>query len=438
MLNRIIFIVFAGLLISSGSALAQQQVVVRDLMNNINRYLDNTVVIEGVVDRHVSDSRDLGNYFLRDIFGDEILVRTVLSKPVVNNSFRVVGTFEEGPPVGNRRTFYVRELERRQIGTPEPVTDRLVVINSVPSGAKVWYNDRIVGETPYQSRFRPGSYTFSIEKPFYEAQSLQINVSGSDVNQTVNLNRSALFYILIGLGVIILILIVSIGFIIKKKIDEKRRLREEEQRRESQYADLLNSGENAIQTRDYDYAISLFQQASGMFPERMLPKERINYVKKLKNDEKDKNKIEPTPPTPPSAPSPPPGPFQVSEDKTIKTFIPTDKTIKIIGGKFKIISGYDTMKELSLYADPNKPSNEYTFGRNSGQDYYHFRLKSPTVSRKHAKLLVTKNNYVMMNYSRTNPTTINGSPMEENETKELFNGDVIEIGDVKLEFIINS
>lgn len=124
----------------------------------------------------------------------------------------------------------------------------------------------------------------------------------------------------------------------------------------------------------------------------------------------------------------------VVENKTIKIVNPTEKTVKIVPGKFEVLSGIDELQELRLYTDPKSRQSEYTFGRDPGPGHYHFQVKSNTVSRRQAKLIVTKNDYSLINYSDTNPTIVNGSPMDINDSYTLNPGDIIEMGEVRLKF----
>lgn len=74
------------------------------------------------------------------------------------------------------------------------------------------------------------------------------------------------------------------------KAEEAKRRKEELERKEKQYTELMASGEKALTAKQYDNAISLFQQASNLFTDRPLPKERINFAQQLKQKEEEERK----------------------------------------------------------------------------------------------------------------------------------------------------
>ncbi|MFP5471479.1 MAG: hypothetical protein ACLGGV_07765 [Bacteroidia bacterium] len=74
------------------------------------------------------------------------------------------------------------------------------------------------------------------------------------------------------------------------KVEEAKRRKEELERKEKQYTELMASAEKAVVAKQYDNAISLFQQASNLFSDRPLPKERINFVQQLKQKEEEERK----------------------------------------------------------------------------------------------------------------------------------------------------
>jgi tetratricopeptide (TPR) repeat protein len=74
------------------------------------------------------------------------------------------------------------------------------------------------------------------------------------------------------------------------KAEEGKRKKEEAERKEKQYNELLASGEKSLTAKQYDDAIKLFQQASQLFSDRPLPKEKIAYAQQLKQKEEEERK----------------------------------------------------------------------------------------------------------------------------------------------------
>lgn len=368
---------------SWSTALAQRNITVSDLVGNINFYLDNSVRIEGVVDRHVSDSSDLGDYYLRDIFGDIIRIRTHSSKPQVNETYVITGTFEEAPSVAQNRQFYIRELTRSSMLVQQvPATTHNMTIMSSPSGVDVLRDGSLLGTTPFTTRLAPGSYNFTLTRPFYDDSNISLRVIDADVIQSVDLQRSLLFYLIIGLVIILILLVVAY------LVSDKR----------SQANEFKPSGKTQA---DFE---SISQES---------------FKSAKPNIQLDK-------------------PASFVENPTIKFQQPVEKTVKIVKGKFKVLEGLDDLKYIQFYQNPNRSESEYTFGRNPGDDIYHFQLKSPTVSRNQAKMIIANDKYLLINYAPTssNPSIINGSPMTLNGSHELKSGDIVEMGNVKMQFSI--
>ncbi len=149
--------------------------------------------------------------------------------------------------------------------------------------------------------------------------------------------------------------------------------------------------------------------------------------------------IPPVGPEPkPLTPQPDPEPPVVVDNPTIKIVGTSDKTIKVLPGKLEVLSGVEGQKELKFLTPPNSRIHEFTFGRNPGTSYSHFQFKSPTVSREQAKLIISRNDFSLINYAneQSNPTQINGEKMDENESRSLKSGDIITMGEVSLRLII--
>lgn len=347
------------------SSVAQELVTKADLYSSPN-YLNRTVMVIGTVDRYIetSDMSDIENYVLKDQFGEEIIVRTTNNQPVVNKTYEITGTFEEGPTENNTPTFFIREMMRN-----EPMEDdrHMLRLTSIPDGAEVMRGGETIGTTPFNIQLSDGNYSFQLQKPLYEAVTLGLVVNGGSLERSVNMERSLIFYLLAAGGVLFVLLFG--GFIYSK----------------------VSSSSNSNSKR---------AESEPYFPQT--PEKTTTQV----------------------------------DNPTIKINQPNEHTVKIISGKFKVLEGLKNVGELRLYANPQNQKGEYTFGRIPGEGHYHFQLKSSAVSRNQAKLIVTKDEYVLVNYAGddSNPTKVNGKTMEVNEGHPLKSGDIIEMGDVKLEF----
>jgi hypothetical protein len=125
---------------------------------------------------------------------------------------------------------------------------------------------------------------------------------------------------------------------------------------------------------------------------------------------------------------------EIVEGSTIKMSTPPPGTLKLLPGRLEVVSGDDTVKEIRFYKTKTQQEPEMTFGRSTGPAYTHIQLKPMTVSAKHAKILFKEGKYILVNYSSTNPTVVNGQPMEADASIELKENDKVEMGEVTLLF----
>jgi hypothetical protein len=129
-----------------------------------------------------------------------------------------------------------------------------------------------------------------------------------------------------------------------------------------------------------------------------------------------------------------PQPEAVMEGSTIKMSLPPQGTLKLLPGRFVVVSGDDKIKEIRFYKIGSTEESEITFGRAVGKPYSHIQLKPMTVSAKHAKLVFNAGKYTLTNFSKSNPTLVNGAVLEENGSVVLKNGDKIEMGEAVFQF----
>jgi hypothetical protein len=131
-----------------------------------------------------------------------------------------------------------------------------------------------------------------------------------------------------------------------------------------------------------------------------------------------------------------PVPEQVIEGRTIKLHAPPPNTVKLMPGWFEVVSGDDVVKQIRFYNTGGDNGTETTFGRATGRPYAHIQLKAPTVSSRQAKLAFENGVPKLTNFasSGSNPTKINGRELTVNETVDLKENDLVEMGEVGLRF----
>jgi protein phosphatase len=114
--------------------------------------------------------------------------------------------------------------------------------------------------------------------------------------------------------------------------------------------------------------------------------------------------------------------------------IPDDGTLQLLPGRVRVLSEDGAGQEIRFVRVPGTPP-EVTFGRSAGPAHRHVQLDSPTVSRLHARLRFENGAWILANLSRTNPTRLNGQPLEGEKTEHpIRDGDKIELGGIILQF----
>jgi hypothetical protein len=131
-----------------------------------------------------------------------------------------------------------------------------------------------------------------------------------------------------------------------------------------------------------------------------------------------------------------PEPEDVVQDETVKMHVPPEGTLKFLGS-LEVVAGLDDIERIPLHRPPGQDGEEaeITIGRASGPPYKHVELKPRTVSSKQAKL-IHDGDCKVVNYAskESNPTRVNGRPMELNESVEIEDGDVLTMGEVVLRY----
>ena len=141
------------------------------------------------------------------------------------------------------------------------------------------------------------------------------------------------------------------------------------------------------------------------------------------------------PPEPPRAAEGSEAPQQV-ESGQIRYERPPDGTLQLLPGRLEVLANGqgEAGEEIRFVRVPGHEP-ELTFGRSDGPQYQHIQLRSPTVSRTHARMRFTDGRWTLRNESGTNPTLLNGTPLDSGvETPTLNDGDRIEMGEVVFRF----
>jgi pSer/pThr/pTyr-binding forkhead associated (FHA) protein len=105
------------------------------------------------------------------------------------------------------------------------------------------------------------------------------------------------------------------------------------------------------------------------------------------------------------------------------------RTMRLLPGRLEVEEGEDGRTEIRFVDSPGGKV-EVTFGRRSGEPFRHVQLRSPTVSREHARMTRTNADWLIENLSETNPILVNGTPLQVADRLTLKDGDRVEMGEV--------
>jgi len=111
--------------------------------------------------------------------------------------------------------------------------------------------------------------------------------------------------------------------------------------------------------------------------------------------------------------------------RTVTTPISVGSTVRlpVVPAALDVLSGARTGQRVVLKYDT-------TVGRTAGD----LALEDATVSTEHARIRFENQRYLLVNRSLTNPTRVNGHPVEGNV--DLHDGDELLMGAVKLRFVL--
>jgi len=127
-----------------------------------------------------------------------------------------------------------------------------------------------------------------------------------------------------------------------------------------------------------------------------------------------------------------PIPAGMIEDETVRYYAPPLGTLKILGPWFNVET--PTNQAIRLFSLPSAGGEtEITFGRKPGPPYSHIQIKKTTVSGHQATVRLFQRRAELINFSTTNPTRVNGNPVQSGPV-ELRDGDAIDLGGVVMRF----
>jgi FHA domain-containing protein len=122
-------------------------------------------------------------------------------------------------------------------------------------------------------------------------------------------------------------------------------------------------------------------------------------------------------------------------DATIVFHRPVDEPVQILPGRLHVISGEAMGEDLRLFSRLGEPP-QIVLGREAGPPHRHITLRSPTVSRRHARMEFSNGSWAITNLSETNPVLVNDRVLNNGSSaRKLSDGDRIELGEVALRFL---
>lgn len=124
-----------------------------------------------------------------------------------------------------------------------------------------------------------------------------------------------------------------------------------------------------------------------------------------------------------------------AEDEPVPAPSSASGTLRMLPGRFEVVEGHPTDREIRFVAEPGIFDQCFTMGRGDGTPGRHVRLHGQTVSRMHAALNFRGGMWSIENLSTTNPLRVNGHELDgEQQVAPLTDGDIVEMGEVVLRF----
>lgn len=125
---------------------------------------------------------------------------------------------------------------------------------------------------------------------------------------------------------------------------------------------------------------------------------------------------------------------ELAPDATVVFNRPVDEPMQILPARLQVISGEPTMEDLLFFSRIGEQPR-IVVGRDTGPPHRHITLRSPTVSRRHARIDFDSGTWTITNLSQTNPVIVNDRVLSNGgSARKLADGDRIELGEVALRF----
>lgn len=114
---------------------------------------------------------------------------------------------------------------------------------------------------------------------------------------------------------------------------------------------------------------------------------------------------------------------------------PIDEPVQILPGRLEIVAGEPARDDIRFVGRMGETAR-ITLGRAPGSAQRVVTLRSPTVSRRHARMEFVDGQWTITNLSKTNPVVVNEDMLAPDGSvgRVLAEGDRIELGEVVLRF----
>lgn len=123
------------------------------------------------------------------------------------------------------------------------------------------------------------------------------------------------------------------------------------------------------------------------------------------------------------------------EGAQLRFFRAEEGTLEFLPGRLEVVQGEDIGQEIHFARQVGDGDMTVTFGRSEGPPLRHVQLLDPTVSRQHARMTYTGQQWHLSNISTTNAVLLNGSALPDHDGGiTLQDGDRLEMGAVVFVF----
>jgi hypothetical protein len=123
------------------------------------------------------------------------------------------------------------------------------------------------------------------------------------------------------------------------------------------------------------------------------------------------------------------------EGAQLRFFRAEEGTLEFLPGRLEVVQGEDIGQEIHFARQVGDGDLTVTFGRSEGPPLRHVQLLDPTVSRQHARMTYTGQQWHLSNMSTTNAVFLNGAALPDHDGGiTLQDGDRLEMGAVMFVF----